>query len=57
MNLNEINKKCDQSVKSRFCGYCNKNFNLNLEEFMKHTFHCEVDKCNKHYGDLAGPTA
>jgi hypothetical protein len=54
---NPLEAKFDHSLKNRFCGYCGKIVNLSLEEFMKHTFHCEVYGCNKHYGDLAGPTA
>jgi hypothetical protein len=45
----------DMSNFIRFCGYCGKSFSwANITDFFIHLNWCEVDRCNKKFGDLQG---
>lgn len=39
-----------------WCGYCGKFLGDTYEVMIKHIHNCEVDCCNKHYGELNGNT-
>ena len=37
----------------RNCGYCGRSFVCTQDELIQHVHVCELEKVNKHYGDLS----